>query len=127
MRRKYKLITAKLHWMKEPIKKVMVCEINENQVHVFLYTVEYDWFNDHSEFFNSLEEAESYCNCLGIDNLGWVEIDGCLEYCNLDWIAPVRSKGRNIGEPQCGIYEKFDGAKWVEFKVLPSENESSNY
>jgi len=114
MGRKYKLATAKLHWINEPIRKIMVCEINENLVFVFLYTVEYDWFNAHSEILNSLEEAESYFGSLGIDNLGWIEIDACLDYCNLDWIASVRSKGRNIGESQCGIYEKFDGVKWVE-------------
>jgi len=116
MKRKYKLTTAKLHWISEPIKKVMVCEINENQVYIFLYTVEHDWFSDHSECFNSLEEAELYCDSLRVDNSGWIEIDDCLKYCNLDWIAPIRSKGRNIGEPQWGVYEKFDGAKWIEFK-----------
>jgi len=117
MKRKYKPTEAKLHWLSESIKKVMICEVDANQIYVFLYTVEYDWFNAHSQFFDSPEEAESYCESLGIDNLGWIEIDGCMDYCNLDWIAPVRSKGRDIGEPQCGVYERFDGAKWVEFKA----------
>ena len=121
MRRKYKLVNVKLDCINETIKKIMVCEINDKQIHVFLYTVEYDWFNAHFEFFKSIEEVELYCNGLGIDNSGWIEIDGCLEYCNLDWIAPVRSKGRNLGEPQCGIYEKFDGIDWIEFKVMPSD------
>jgi len=118
MRRKYKLVKSKLHWIDEPIKKIMICEINDSQVHVFLYTVEHDWFADHYKIFSSLEKAESYLNSLRINNSGWIEIDGCLEYCNLDWIAPVRSKGRDLGQPQCGIYEKFDGHDWIEFKLF---------
>ena len=64
----------------------------------------------------ALEQAELHCESLGIDNSEWIEIEDSMDYCNIDWIAPVRRKGRNIGEYYGdSVWEKFDGTNWIEF------------
>ncbi len=114
--RKYTLIEDSIVIHGEPIKKAMICELGK-EVYTFLYTTEADWFSHHSERFDSVAEAELYCKNLGMSALNWIPVDDCLDWCNLDWIAPVRLKGRNTGQPNLeGIYEKFDGLNWVEFK-----------
>jgi hypothetical protein len=73
---------------------------------VILYTTEKDFFSYQSETFNSVCEAGLFCQGLGITKFDWIEINDCPEFCNLDWIAPVRRKGRETGT-YCGdIYEK---------------------
>jgi biofilm protein TabA len=65
----------------------------------------------------TIAEADEACLQLyGINDKDWVDIGDPLEGCQQDWIAPVRVKGRNIGNPQWGIFERLeqDGV-WREF------------
>ena len=112
--RKYSLIPHEIFFQGEKIQKIMICEMSTS-VFVFLYNTLEDGFSYHQQSFSSIAEAKSYYQQLGIHSLDWHSIPDCLEYCNLDWIAPVRLKGRNIGTPNLeGIYEQFDGSHWIE-------------
>ncbi len=114
--RKYSIIRDKTLCKGELLKKVMICEVGKS-VLVFLYTTEEDFFSCDSKTFDSVSEAELYCRRLGITSFDWIVADDCLEYCNLDWIAPVRRKGRVDGTFYSGdIYEKLVGSDWIEFE-----------
>jgi hypothetical protein len=45
----------------------------------------------------------------------WQPIPDLLEYCQQDWIAPVRIKGRATGQPQWGQLETLVNNEWVDF------------
>ena len=115
--RKYKLLENVITHRGLPVKKVMICEIKPTlSAMLYFYETKKDGFASDSQNFDSVEQAELYCESLGIGNSKWIEIADSMDYCNLDWIAPVRRKGRNIGEYYGdGIWEKFDGTNWIEF------------
>jgi hypothetical protein len=41
-----------------------------------------------------------------------------LEYCQQDWIEPVRVIGRNEGQPQWGRLEKLVDGRWQEIELV---------
>ncbi|MNP64748.1 hypothetical protein D3C76_1602670 [compost metagenome] len=87
-------------------------------VYVFLYNTEKDGSGIADHWYETLEDAEETCleiYCIGKND--WIIIPDPLEFCQHDIIAPVRVKGRNLGNPQWGNYEQLINGKWVEIKL----------
>lgn len=97
------------------IKRVIVHE-TENGVYVFPCTSEKDGSSVGDYWYPTLEEADKSClSEYAIDASDWEFIDEPLEFCQQDWIEPVRIKGRNIGKPEWGKFEKLENGVWIEF------------
>jgi hypothetical protein len=78
-------------------------------VFVFLYSVAEDGAADSDDWFESVQEAESYSReILGVRDEDWSTIPDPPPGCQQDWIAPVRVKGREAGSPQWGQFERLD-------------------
>ena len=109
--RKYAILTMPI----EDVKKVMIYDCFDG-VYLFLFR---DTHNDGAgfadEWYASLEEAENYAVKYGISENDWIYIDDPMPDCQHDIITPVRIKGRNIGKPQWGSFEKLIDGVWVDF------------
>ena len=95
----------------------MLYEYLSDEVYVFLYNSIDDvpCFADYC--FDTLEEAEEMClEGYNISKSGWINIDNPTRHCQDDIISPVRVKGRDLGKPQWGNFEKLVNGKWVEYK-----------
>ena len=94
--------------------RLMICHQGPNEVYVFGYTLLDDgpsaWDCHYTELEDAYEMGEDY----GIQKADWKQIGDTLEFCQDDWINPVRVKGRDVGVLQWGSYEKLDNGKWVE-------------
>ena len=51
----------------------------------------------------------------GIGVEDWQLINDLMEGCQADWIVPVRIKGRNIGNPEWGKFERLENGIWKDF------------
>lgn len=97
------------------IKRVIVHE-TENGVYVFPCSSETDGSAIGDEWFQSLKEADEFCLAeYAINTSDWEFIDEPLEFCQQDWIEPVRIKDRNIGKPEWGKFERLENGVWIEF------------
>lgn len=47
----------------------------------------------------------------------WQPLPAVVEHCQQDWIAPVRIKGREEGNPQWGKLERLVDGHWVDFQA----------
>ena len=95
------------------VKRLMIHD-SEDGVYLFGYDKEDDsnalwdyWFE---KVVYAIEASHEY----GIEQIDWMEISDPLEYCQHDWIEPVRIKGRNIGKPEWGKFEKLVNGEWTE-------------
>jgi biofilm protein TabA len=68
------------------------------------------WFESESDATAAAEED------YGVAPQSWVSLPDPQPHCQHDWIAPVRVKGRETGQPRFGEMERFDGTRWVDFK-----------
>lgn len=88
----------------------------EEGVYVFPCATEEDGSATGDYWFRSIDEAENFCrNEYGIGTNDWTSVPDPLPGCQDDWLAPVRVKGRDVGEPQWGKYERLENGIWVEF------------
>ena len=97
------------------VKQVMIYE-SEDGVYVFPFDSLEDGSAIGDEWYQSLSEADSMCeNEYGIGANDWKYIDDPLDGCQHDWIMPVRIKGRDIGKPEWGRFERFENDVWIDF------------
>jgi len=100
------------------VKRVIVHECKEG-VYVFRCSSLEDGSATGDWWYESVADAEDACrDDFGIGPDDWEYIDDPLEGCQQDWIAPVRVKGRNTGQPQWGQYERLEEGVWKD--VEPS-------
>ena len=99
-----------------PKVKRVILHQSEDGVYVFPCTSLEDGSAIGDNWFQTLSEADEACYQLyGISSTDWEEIGDPPEGCQQDWIAPVRVKGRSIGQPQWGTFERLgDDGIWRE-------------
>ncbi|MDR2529880.1 MAG: hypothetical protein LBD04_12835 [Synergistaceae bacterium] len=108
----------------EGIKKVMIYEDNHG-VYIFGYNTVYDRNCVFDEWYEALSDAEECCaDVYGVQADDWIFIADPLEYCNLDYIMPVRIKGRNVGKPRFDCWEVLQDGEWRSFQPLYDEAKS---
>jgi hypothetical protein len=101
------------------VKRVVIYK-NEDGVYLFPCASTKDGSGIGDEWYQSVEEADAVCLVeYGINSNDWEIIDDPPEYCQHDWIAPVRIKGRNLGKPEWGKFEKLENGVWIEFSPTP--------
>ena len=75
------------------------------------------------EWCESVAQADEVClRDFGVSAADWEYIDDPAEGCQHDWIALVRVKGRNIGQPQWGRLERLEDGAWKDVEptyVMP--------
>ena len=94
------------------VKRVMIHDTGEG-VYLFGYRSLEDGPASFDKWYASLPEAdlaaeESY----DIEGEDWQVIPDPQENCQQDWIAPVRVKGRDTGNPEFGVFERFEQGEW---------------
>lgn len=100
------------------IKQVILYQCTEG-VYLFPCTALDDGFANGDEWYDSLESAEEACHSeYGILSEDWQSIPDPLEYCQHDWIDPVRVVGRDRGKPQWGRLEKLLDGGWKEIELI---------
>ncbi|WP_042273379.1 hypothetical protein [Faecalimicrobium dakarense] len=105
--------------LKDPvndIKKVLLYESTDG-VDLFMYDTTNDipCFTDYN--FDTLEEVLQICfEEYNIKHSDWININEPMKDCQHDIISPIRVKGRNLGIPQWGKFEKLVNDEWIEFK-----------
>ena len=98
----------------ENLKRAMLF-LDKNGCYLFLYDKGEDCACVEDLFFSSIEQAKNYCKeHYGIELNLWGEIPDALEFCQSDWIFPVRVKGREKGLPKWGKFEKFENGAWID-------------
>ena len=94
----------------------MVYETTEG-VYLFGYHSAEDGPAAFDEWYGSLDEADLVAlERYGIGAEDWQTISDPQENCQQDWIAPVRVKGRDTGNPQWGVYERLEEGEWKPIK-----------
>ena len=93
--------------------RLMLCDKGDEGVYVFGYTSLTDGPCDWDQHCQDLEDAYELGMEYGITREDWVTIAPTQVHCQDDWIAPVRVIGRNLGKPQWGAFERWDGKKWI--------------
>lgn len=96
------------------VKRVIVYE-SEHGVYIFTYASLEDGPAMGDEWCESVAQADALCwRDFGISAADWEYIDDPAAGCQHDWIAPVRVKGRTIGQPQWGHLERLEGGIWTD-------------
>ncbi|MEP0264776.1 hypothetical protein [Dokdonia sp.] len=94
--------------------RLMLFDKGKDGVFVFGYNTEEDsscfWDCHYSNLVDAYEMGTEY----GIQKDDWVEISDPLEYCQDDWIQPVRIIGRKNGNSQYGELELLVDGKWTK-------------
>ncbi len=96
-------------------KRLMIHQL-EQGVFLFLYNTQTEapcvgdiWFED-------LAAASEYVSTVfGISDDDWQVIPDTLPNCQDDFIRPVRVKGRDIGSPEWGRFEKLENGEWENY------------
>jgi hypothetical protein len=97
------------------VNRVMIHQY-ESGVYVYSFSSLDDSFCAWDEWYESVEEADKVCKKeYGIETEDWQIIDDPMEGCQGDWIAAVRIKGRNLGNPVWGKFERLENGVWKEF------------
>ena len=105
--------------LKEPkdnIKRIMLHETDEG-----LYLYEYNTVKDEpccsDLYFDSREAAETFIKAeFEVMESDWILIGDALEFCQNDLILPIRIKGRDIGKPVWGHYERLQDGVWIDHR-----------
>jgi hypothetical protein len=104
---------------KEGVKRVILYEADDG-VYLFLSRSIHDAGSFADEWYVSVEDAEAVCReRFGIDKRMWQEVPDPEPGCQHDWIAPVRIKGREQGQPQWGVLERLVVGRWVQITEPP--------
>ena len=109
---------------KENIKKVMIYE-NNSGVYLFGYDTILDCNALFDEWYEYLNDAEESCEReYNIKSEDWISISDPQDFCNIDYIMPVRIKGRDIGKPEFDCWEILLNGKWQSFQPPYETNET---
>jgi len=110
----------KLAFIDEPeFKKIMIYEARHEEVYLFYYDTWMDAPSIKDFVYSTYSEVEELC---WIENSikpsDWIDIADPMEGCQQDFIAPVRVKGRSIGKPEFGKFEKLKyNGEWYDISV----------
>ena len=99
----------------EIIKQILLYD-NGEEVYMFPFTSLDDGTAEGDFWFE--EAFESCKDDYGIEESDWSEIPDPLEYCQHDWIQPVRILGRITGNPEYGRWERLVDGEWIEFSPV---------
>jgi len=104
----------------EETKKVMLYETN-GQTYLFYFNTWVDAPCAKDYLYTDIEEAEAICLIeFDIKTCDWININDPQINCQDDFIAPTRVKGSDVGNPQFGKYERFNG-KWFDIEVADND------
>ena len=91
--------------------------VSSEGVYLYLYNVTNDVPSFADYYFDAIDEAEEICfKDYNIKRSDWININEPEAYCQHDIISPVRIKGRELGKPQWGKFEKLVNGKWVDYE-----------
>jgi hypothetical protein len=108
------------------VKRVIVYD-SGNGVYIFPCASLEDGSTIGDNWIENVAQADEYCmDEFGIGAEDWEHLDDPLEDCQHDWIAPVRVKGRNIGQPQWGHVERLEDGIWKDFEPASSMPKASS-
>lgn len=113
--RKWAFLNEPYAYNGDHVCKIMVYETGKEGVYVFLYNSKHTQFCFADEWYQNSEDALKKWESL-ISGTGWNVISDPGQGCQDDCILPIRVKGRNIGKPEWGKYELFDGNSWVAYR-----------
>ena len=106
----------------ESIKKLMIYESN-NGTYLFGYDTVFDCNGLWDNWYEDVEQAEKCCyDDYNIKPDDWIYISEPQDFCNHDYIMPVRIKGREKRQPQFDQWEIFINSEWIAFSP-PYEDE----
>ena len=109
-------LTANIKIEDKELKRLMIYD-SEDGVYLFGYNTEIDSDSLWDYWFENIEDAINDCiEDYNISKEDWTEIPDPLEYCQHDWINPVRIIGRNLGKPEYGKLEKLIDGKWIKLE-----------
>ncbi|NOQ73545.1 MAG: hypothetical protein GQ574_16180 [Crocinitomix sp.] len=94
--------------------RLMICDKGADGVFVFGYNSEEDSACSWDCHYSDLEDAYEMGVDYGIQKEDWIEIAAPLQYCQDDWINPVRVIGRPSGNPQWGKLEQLVDKQWIK-------------
>jgi biofilm protein TabA len=98
------------------IKRLMIHDTGEG-VFLFGYDTKVDSSCLWDQWFEELKYAIEYCEeAYEVKSSDWQEIPDPLDGCQQDWIASVRVKGRDTGDPEWGKLEKLENGELKEFE-----------
>ena len=84
-----------------PIKKLMIHKEGRKSVYLFGYDTVYESGCVFDSLFATIEDAEETCNeDYNLKPEDWIMISDLHNFCQQDYIMPVRVKGRETGSPQ---------------------------
>lgn len=98
------------------LKRLMIYD-SEDGVYLFGYDKDSDSSAIWDNLFENVEYAIEASQEYGVNQNNWQEISDPLKNCQHDWIEPVRVKGREIGNPEWGKFEKLVNDKWIPFEI----------
>jgi biofilm protein TabA len=108
-------LIADINQKDSEVKRLMIFDTGAG-VYVFGYNTKEDSSGIWDDWYETIHDAFESCEEeYGIKKSDWTEIPDPMEYCQDDWINPVRIKGRDIGKPEWGKLEKLINGKWIEF------------
>ncbi|MDR0500197.1 MAG: hypothetical protein LBG97_02985 [Coriobacteriales bacterium] len=106
------------------IKKVMIYD-SGNGVYLFGYTTMLDCNCIWDEWYENLSDAEARCSeDFGLSPEEFIAIADPLDWCNHDYIMPVKIKGRELRKPEFDKWEILRDGKWQPF--LPPYDETQD-
>jgi len=99
----------------EKVKRLMIHEDKEG-TYLFGFNRLRDGGCMWDEWYETVADAKSVAKeNYQVAPDSWIQITDPYEYCQQDWIQPVRVKGRNLGQPEWGKIERLLNNQWVEF------------
>lgn len=97
-------------------KRLMLYD-SADGVYLFAYQSMYDCDSDGDEWYENVAQAKTTAEeKYNVTQANWEQIGDPLPYCQHDWIAPVRVKGRHEGKPEWGQMEMFVDGAWKPLK-----------
>ena len=95
----------------------MIYEADEG-AYLFYFNTWVDAPSTKDYLYIDTEEADAFCWIeFNIRPDDWINIKDPQEGCQQDFIAPTRIKGRDVGYPQYGNYQRFNG-KWFDIDII---------
>ena len=89
----------------------MICESNSG-TYLFGYDTVFDCHGIWDNWYEEVEQAEKYCyDEYNIEFDDWIHISEPQDFCNYDYIMPVRIKGRDKLQPEFGQWEVLTNGK----------------
>ena len=101
---------------KDFIYKIMLYTSEIDGVYLFKYCSPNAVQSSFDDYYSDLNDLYDDWNDK-IDDIGWIDIEDPLPYCQHDAFLPIRVQGRNIGNPQFGKLEILKNGKWVDYEL----------